>query len=351
MSARELVERRLAHDDAIHALAFLDSTPPLLCSGGIDETLKLWTITSASPTLTAPTTTLSAPSSLSCIALTPSPIRYPTSSTSPSPSLLWASFLDGHIRSLSPNSPSFVHSIPSSPTSTFTISHHPLLPLLATAGSTGALTLYKLPPSSTPLPTPATSAAEAKSIAATATTWPAPSFPPPTSSLFTHSLLFSPTGRYVVSGHHGGGVCVYETSSSKLLHSFSPHSAPVRSLCFSADEAVVYSGGDDGLICALSLTSMQQVGQWKAHTSYVTALLFHVVVGAAASSSAVGPAQRLVVSAGVEGKVKVWDVEASECLHTFDLQSPVWCLAKHPTEKWIAAGSENGTLRLLQLPA
>ena len=354
MAAREVTERRLAHDDAIHALAFLPSSPPMLASGGIDETLKLWSIASSNPSLTSPTSTLSASSSLACVAIASSPLPYTTADASAAgtPCLLWASFLDGFIRSFSPSSAEFIHAIPSTPASTFSLTHHPSLPLLATAGSTGAVTVYKVKPARSALPSDAKARAqESKELALTAQTWAAELLPSASSpsAAFAYSIAFSATGRYLATGHHGGAVSVYESASSKLLHSFSPHSGPVRALCFSPDDAALYAGGDDGLLTALSLSALQQTASIKAHASFVTAIVAHTVQPSGAS--AVGPPVRYVVTAGVEGRVKVWDLELNEAVHVFDSPAPVWCLAKHPTEKWVAYGSENGTLSLLQLPA
>ena len=352
MSARELVERRLAHDDSIHALAFLPSSPPTLVSGGIDDSIKLWPIDKGEPSLSAPATTLTAPTALSCLSITA-----PTAALSPL--LAWLSFMDGSVRSLSDTSSSFQHVLLTQPGDVWSVSHHPTLRLLASGSSKGHINLWKLTPppqadtQSTQSAEPSKQlTADSKAIAASKVSWPNPFTNAVASSHFTYAVAFSPSGALLASTHHNGAVHVYQTPSAQLLHTFNTASgAAVRAVGWCSEDVLV-TGSDDGFLSVWDAKSRQQTAQLRAHTSYITAIVCYTSVPASSTAAAIAPPMPHVVSASVDRRVKVWELQTNECVHVFEQNtSSVWAMCKHPSEPIIATGSEDGTIRLLQLPS
>ena len=350
MSARELVERRLAHDDSIHALAFLPTTPATLVSGGIDDSIKLWPIDTADPSLTTPSTTLTVPTALSCLS-----ISVPTAASSPL--LAWLSFMDGSVRSLSPSSSTFQHVLPTQPGDVWTLAHHPSLRLLASGSSKGHINLWKLTPPPTQPDTQSTDqskqlTADSKAIATSKTSWPNPFSNAAASSHFTYAVAFSPSGSLLASTHHNGAVHVYQTATAQLLHTFNTASGTAVRAVGWCSEDVLVSGSDDGCLSVWDVKSRQQTAQLRAHTSYVTALVCYTSTPASSTAAAIAPPLLHVVSASVDRRVKVWELQTNECVHVFEQNtSSVWAMCKHPTELIIATGSEDGTIRLLQLPS
>ena len=352
MSARELVERRLAHDDSIHALAFLPTTPPTLVSGGIDDSIKMWPVDKTDPSLSTPATTLTAPTALSCLS-----IAAPTvASTASTPLLAWLSFMDGSIRSLSDSSSTFQHVLPTQPGDVWALAHHPTLRLLASGGSRGHINLWKLSPPATAADTAAVEPskqliADSKAIAASKASWSSPFTAATASTHFTYAVAFSPSGALLASTHHNGAVCVYQTSSAQLLHTFNTASgAAVRAVGWCSEDVLV-SGSDDGCLSLWDVASRQQTGQLRAHTSYITAIVCYTSTPASSTAAAIAPPLLHVVTASVDRRVKVWELATNECVHVYEQStSSVWAMCKHPSEPVIATGSEDGTIRLLQLP-
>ena len=361
MSARELVERRLAHDDSVHALAFLPTTPATLVSGGIDDSIKLWTIDKNDPSLTTPTTTLTAPTALSCLSITAPTTASASAASAASPPLAWLSFMDGSIRSVSDTAASFQHVLPTQPGEVWTLSHHPTLRLLASGSNKGHVNLWKLsptPPSDTPQPTAAAAdpakqlTADSKAIAASRTSWPNPHSNPAASTHFTYTVAFSPTGTLLASTQHNGAIHVYSTTTAQLLHTFSTASGAAVRACGWCSDDVLVTGADDGSLSVWDVASRQQSAQLRAHASYITALVCYASVPASSTAAAIAPQLLRVVSASVDRRVKVWELSTNECVHVFEQNtSSVWAMCKHPTELMVATGSEDGTIRLLQLPS
>ena len=117
-------------------------------------------------------------------------------------------------------------------------------------------------------------------------------------------------------------------------------------------EDVLVTGSDDGNLSVWDVKSRQQTAQLRAHTSYITAIVCYTSVPASSTAAAIAPQLLHVVTASVDRRVKVWELQTNECVHVFEQNtSSVWAMCKHPTELMIATGSEDGTIRLLQLPS
>jgi WD40 repeat protein len=59
----------------------------------------------------------------------------------------------------------------------------------------------------------------------------------------------------------------------------------------------------------------------------------------------------LLAAAGGEGRIVIWDVTTRRERTLADLDRPVWSLALSPDNRWLAAGSEDGLIRLFDISA
>ena len=99
------------------------------------------------------------------------------------------------------------------------------------------------------------------------------------------------------------------------------------------------SGSQDQSIRLWDLTRNDYPGAvLRGHDKGVTSVAF------------VPPGSNLLVSAGLDGTIKLWDVLTRRCTKTLPAHSgPVACLAVSPEGKTLASGGIDGTVRLWDL--
>lgn len=77
------------------------------------------------------------------------------------------------------------------------------------------------------------------------------------------AVAFSPSGQLLASGGLDGRVCVWDTSSGKLLYVFSGKSS-VLSVLWLGSDANMVCGMEDGTIASLVITTVRQGIRWEA---------------------------------------------------------------------------------------
>jgi WD repeat-containing protein 61 len=56
---------------------------------------------------------------------------------------------------------------------------------------------------------------------------------------------------------------------------------------------------------------------------------------------------------GSDGTVKIWDMSAKECVHSFDTShtDQIWCVAYSPDGQQLVSGGDDGLLQVYELAA
>ena len=191
------------------------------------------------------------------------------------------------------------------------------------------------------------------------------------------SAVFSPDGRYVLTGDHGGAVRVWEAESGVLRKTYYGHEMQVMSVAWSPDGRFIASGSLDHTIkiwnadfsseaqeihtlrhedevysvafshdsrYVVSSSRDKTVRIWEAATGGEIAILRgHQNT---ISSAAFSPDDRCIVSASADMTVKIWALETGRIRtlygHTDFIRSVAWS----PNGKQVISASYDSTVRI-----
>ncbi|ETN41331.1 uncharacterized protein HMPREF1541_03266 [Cyphellophora europaea CBS 101466] len=134
----------------------------------------------------------------------------------------------------------------------------------------------------------------------------------------------SADGRFVATGTEGGNAFVFSTSGTgRLLHSLPGLVKPVRAVKFSPGSKLLAAAGDARVVSLYDAESGEQVANLQGHEGWITSLDW----------SATGA---YLLSGGLDGRVKVWDVEVRKCVATHsESEKGLWAV------KWLPKGDTS----------
>src|SRR5262249_22301982 len=111
----------------------------------------------------------------------------------------------------------------------------------------------------------------------------------------------------------------------------SGHKGAVNGLALSPDGKVLVSTGVDGMVRLWNLATFRELRGWQAHKKWGRAVAFH-------------PDGKELVSAGDDGKALLWDVATGKLQREVLRQEPwVLAVAFSPDGKALATGGRNTT--------
>jgi superkiller protein 8 len=138
-----------------------------------------------------------------------------------------------------------------------------------------------------------------------------------------NATLQSPDERFIASGHESGSIYVFSTATSRLLHTLPGLIKPIRSVKFSPGSKLLAAAGDARIISLYDPSSGEQVANLSGHSAWITSLDW----------SHTGS---YILSGGLDGKVKVWDVERRVCVATHgENENGLWMV------KWLPKGETS----------
>ena len=89
-----------------------------------------------------------------------------------------------------------------------------------------------------------------------------------------NSALFSPDGRFVLSGSADEIVILWDIASGKEIRRFLGHSDMVNSVVFSHDGRFALSGSNDNTLILWEVTSGREIRKIMGHSDIVTSVAF-----------------------------------------------------------------------------
>jgi Prp8 binding protein len=149
---------------------------------------------------------------------------------------------------------------------------------------------------------------------------------------------FSPDGRIMASGSNDKNIFIWnvygECENTAVL---AGHSSAVLELHFSADGEQLYTCSADKSCAVWAVEMGKRLKKLNGHTAIVNS----------AAPSRKGPP--LLVSGGDDGTVKMWDLRARRCVHTFEHSYQILSVSFDGTGERIFAGTLDDGIMVFDL--
>lgn len=146
---------------------------------------------------------------------------------------------------------------------------------------------------------------------------------------------FSPDGVLLATADRNGNVMVWEAANGGEFYILGQHKGPCNDLAWRADSNILASCSSDGTISVWEMNEGKQIKNWAAHGGGVQSVSF--------------TAEGLIVSAGNDGLVRLWDVNGNkkaEAPSQGDIVTKV--VALHDSKSCVTANF-RGDVKILSL--
>ncbi|MBU4256861.1 WD40 repeat domain-containing protein, partial [Patescibacteria group bacterium] len=149
-------------------------------------------------------------------------------------------------------------------------------------------------------------------------------------------IIFSPNGKYIAFTDLGGIIKMLTISDGLLKRRFKGHSL-IHSIAFSPDGKYLVSGSDDGKIKLWDVSSGKCLKILKGHPHSVMTVSF-------------SPDGKYIASGGHK-IIKFWNVSSGECVETINGHAfSVMSLSFSPDGKYLVSGSRDKTIKMCLTP-
>lgn len=201
-----------------------------------------------------------------------------------------------------------------------------------------------------------------------------------------HALAYCPQSRILVSGSYDRTIKQWNLDTGKLLHSSYDDLGTIYAIALDRDREIVASAGGDGRISLWKLGTGENLGLLVGNVSSVEALAISpdgqtlaagcvdgtiklwqlepssqpiAILSAHAgqvNTLKFGGDGQILCSGGADGLVKIWHPSSSKPLAVLKVESessdrsssPISSLSLSEGDRWLAAGTTNGTIEIWQ---
>ncbi len=152
----------------------------------------------------------------------------------------------------------------------------------------------------------------------------------------SYALAMPGHAKALYLGSGSGAIYVLDPNSLSIEKVLRGHRSGVRGLALSYDDRLLASAGLDGKVMIWQLPEGLRIRTLDGHEDGVRAVAF-------------SPDGRYLASAGKDGLLILWDVALGTREKTLRLGTPLWSVAFSPNGQYLAAGGNDGLLRLWRI--
>ncbi|MCX8112345.1 MAG: caspase family protein [Bacteroidia bacterium] len=156
------------------------------------------------------------------------------------------------------------------------------------------------------------------------------------SARVAYSLLFASHGKALYMGSGSGALLVIDPSTLSVQRTLRGHTKGIRGLAISPDQRYLATAGLDGKVMLWNLAEGLRTKTLEKHSDGVRAVAF-------------SPDGRYLASAGKDGLLCIWALPTGRLEKAISLESPLWTIAFSPNGQYLVAGGEGGLLRLWRI--
>ncbi|CAI9759070.1 unnamed protein product [Fraxinus pennsylvanica] len=289
-----------AHDDSVWTAAWVPATdvsPPLLLTGSLDETVRLWDPEGPQKLQT---------NTGHCLGVV-------SVASHPSGRIAASASIDSFIRVFDVATNNTIATLEAPPSEVWQLQFNPQGTALAAAG--GGSASVKLWDTAQWQLTATLSVPRLEGLKPSEKTG---------SKKFVLSVAWSPDGTQIACGSMDGTISIFDVMRGKFLHHLEGHSMPVRSLVYSSaplDARVLFSASDDGHIHVYDTEGKTMISSLSGHTSWVL-------------SVDVSPDGMAIATGSSDRTVRLWDLKMRAATQIMTSHTDqVWSVAFGPPLK------------------
>lgn len=142
------------------------------------------------------------------------------------------------------------------------------------------------------------------------------------------ALAFSPDGKFLAIASIDGPINIFDLQTSTLFSTLDGHAMPVRGLAFSPDSSILVTASDDKHVKMYEIGKSRSGGDavdQRSNQNTASKDVHHAATlyghGSWVVDVAFAPDGKRFATSSADNTVKIWDLAARECVHTFSAHS------------------------------